>query len=182
MRFERPKRIVPDSWDKEKHLRLKRADRAAQRAAWKRRGREESLTPMPCPWRETPETPVVFRPAKVLAHFAGDLWLVRFTGGLEERAGIRLLRGGIPWVEWGPHLLRAYAGGLPVPEPFRPLRRLPPDWLEKAASWGVSDQKAFFEELRKQGLLPAAREITPEGVEAWLRWDEVRPRFMDFAG
>lgn len=176
----RPNRLVTDSWEQEKHQGIKRRDRHMQRSAWKKRGGEETVTPLPCPWRDSPGGGVTLQPARVLASFKGDLWLVRFIGTLEEHAGIRVLRGGIPWETWGIRLLRAYAGGLPVPEPFRLVRRLPPDWLEKALHWDAEGQRAFFGSLRENGFLLPLRTIGPEAVASWLSWDEVRARFIDF--
>ena len=138
---------------------------------------------MPCPWRDPAapaSTPLVFGPAHVLALFEGDLTLVRFTGHLEAVAGVRVLRGGIPWEQWMPAILRAWQAGAAVPDPFRPCRRLPPQWLEQALGGSAGDQKTFFDRLRAGGILKPLAKISAEGVSPWLAWDEVRSRFLDF--
>jgi hypothetical protein len=179
----KPNRLVPDSWDQDKHQGLKRWERFAQRSAWKARGKETAAPPLPCRWQDsTPGSApsVIMGPAHVLALFEGDLALVRFTGHLEATAGVRVLRGGIPWELWTPALLRAWLAGAPVPDPFRPRRRLPPQWLEQALGGSAADQKTFFDRLRAAGVLMPLAKISAEGVSPWLRWDEVRARFVDF--
>lgn len=175
----RDDRPLPDFDAANRHQSLKRWERFEQRAALKRRARESLAAPLPCFWRE-PSGRVVAAPAQVLALFEGGLMLVRFTGPLEAEAGLRVLRDGIPWEHWGPFLLRAYRRDAAVPEAFRPRRRLPPDWLDKAEAWSAADQRLFFERLRAAGLLPPLAKISAEGVTPWLRWEEVRERFVDF--
>jgi hypothetical protein len=177
--------LLPDSWDRDQHLSLKRWERGAQRVAWKQRGAEQAAPPLPCPWRGPAAVAVTLRPAHVLALFTGDLTVVRFAGNAaDERdgqnAGIRVLRGAIPWELWAPFLLNAYVRGAPVPEPFRPRLRLPPAWLEQALGWHAADQHALFDKLRAGGALPPLRPITEEAMAPWLRWDEVRTRLIDF--
>jgi hypothetical protein len=170
--------LLPDSWDRDQHLSLKRWERGAQRAAWRQRGVEQAAPPLPCPWREgSAASTVILRPAHVLALFAGDLTVARFA---DKMAGIRVLRGGIPWELWCPFLLNAYLRGAPVPEPFRPRLRLPSAWLEQAQGWNPAEQRALFDKLRAGGALPPLRAITEEAVAPWLRWDEVRTRLIDF--
>jgi hypothetical protein len=184
-------RLLTDSADQERHYSLKRWERGAQRAAWARRAAERSTPPLPCPWRAVPEDPLVELPAHVLALFRGDLVVVRFltlpgrpaaeqgpdTG--VESAGIRVIRGGIPWERWSPLILTAWKNNAPVPEPFRLRRRLPPQWLDQALAAPVADQAAFLAALRTGGFLPALKVVTPEAVAAWLRWDEMRARLID---
>ena len=179
----RPSPLVPDSWDQDKHQGLKRWERFAQRSAWKARSKEAVAPPLPCPWRDptSPATdPFILGPAHVLALFEGNLALVRFTGHLESIAGMRVLRGGIPWGQWTPMLLRALLAGAAVPDPFRPRRRLPSQWLEQALAANAADQKSFFDRLRAAGVLMPLAKISAEGVSPWLRWDDVRARFIDF--
>jgi hypothetical protein len=176
-------RLLTDSSDQDRHLSLKRFERGAQRVAWSKRAAEQSAPPLPCPWRASPESPVLLRQAHVLALFAGDLALVRFPGLSDnqgEAGGLRVLRGGIPWDQWCPVLLTAYRNATPVPEPFRPRLRLPPQWPEQALGWKVEDQRRFFEKLREGGTLPPLKKITAEAVAPWLQWDELRQRLMDF--
>jgi hypothetical protein len=182
----RPERLLPDSWDQDQHQSLKRWERFAQRTAWKARGKEALAPPLPCYWREPahpfdPAAALEAGPAHLLALFAGDLALVRFTGHLESVAGVRVLRGGIPWAQWTPVILRAWIAGAAVPAPFRPRRRLPALWLEQALAAGPSDQKIFFDRLREAGILSPLVKISAEGVTPWLRWEDVRERFIDFA-
>lgn len=179
----RPSRLVPDSWDQDQHQSLKRWERFAQRTAWKARGKEAAAPPLPVLWRDPadPAGPVTTGMAHLLALFQGDLALVRFTGPLESVAGVRVLRGGIPWEQWTPALLRAWLAGAAVPEPFRPRRRLPSPWLEQALAASLPDQKSFFDRLRAAGILSPLVKIGAEGVTPWLRWEDVRERFVDFA-
>lgn len=179
-------RLIPDSWDQDKHQNLKRWERATQRSAWKTRAQESAAPPLPCPWRDPgvpfdPAAPLEYGPARVLALFEGGLALVRFTGHLEAVGGVRVLRGALPWEQWTPVILRAWRAGAPVPDPFRPLRRLPPQWLEQALGGSAADQKAFFDRLRAAGILKPWTKISAAGVAPWLAWDEARSRFLDFA-
>jgi hypothetical protein len=176
-----PNRLTPDSWDQDKHQSLKRWEKFAQKSAWKQRGKEREITPLPCPWRSSPSDPISFGPAHVHVFFEGGLMLVRFVGHLEATAGIRVLRGGIPWELWCPILLGAYQAGAPVPDPFRPRRRIPAPWIEQVLKATPDDQKSFFERLRLAGFLQPVFKISAEGVAPWLRWDEIRSRFLDFA-
>jgi hypothetical protein len=172
---------LPDSWQRDQHLSLKRWERGAQRAAWKTRGAEFTAPPLPCFWRATVQDTPEFRQAHILALFSGDLALVRFAGGVPgDSGGLRVLRGGIPWERWSPVILEAWRNAGPVPEPFRLRRRLPPDWLDKALAWNPADQKAFLDKLREGGTLPPLQPIHAEAVAPWLRWDEMRGRLMDF--
>lgn len=177
-------RLLTDSWDQDRHQSLKRWERGAQRAAWSRRESEAAAPPLPCRWRAAPDGPVVVRPARVLALFAGDLAVVRFSasGAQEDEssAGVRVLRAGVPWERWTPAILNAWRAGGPVPAPFRPRRRVPTPWVERALEWAPADQKAFLDRLREGGLLPPLVPVGPEAVAPWLRWDEMRARFLDF--
>jgi hypothetical protein len=174
-------RLLTDSWEQEQHASLKRFERGAQRAAWSRRASESHAPPLPCPWRESGSDPLTTRPAHVLALFDGDLAVVRFPHALEggAEAGIRVLRGGLPWTDWSPVILAAWRNAAPVPEPFRLRRRLPPQWLDQAVEWTVADQHVFMTKLREGGLLMPLRPVTPEAVAPWLRWDEMRARLID---
>jgi|GEM_PF-1639472 len=181
----RPSRLIPDSWDQDQHQKLKRWERHAQRTAWKARGKESAAPPLPVLWKSPvspADDPGSIGPALILALFQGDLALVRFTGHLEAVAGVRVVRAGIPWDQWTPAILRAWLAGAAVPEPFRPRRRLPSLWLEQALAANAADQKAFFDRLREAGILAPLAKISAEGVSPWLRWEDVRDRFVDFAG
>lgn len=112
----------------------------------------------------------------MLALFEGDLALVRFV----EPAELRLLRNGIPWDIWHPWILRAWLRGAAVPQPFTLLRRIPSNMIEATLDWPACLQAEFFTRLRKTGLLPALKKLDASGVSLWMRWDEVRPHFMDF--
>lgn len=175
-------RLLTDSWEQDKHLGLKRWERGAQRAAWSKRETESAAPPLPCPWKAAPDSPMLLRQAHVLALFAGQIAIVRFAGNLQDAGGIRVLRGGLPWDQWCPVLLNAYKSGGPVPDPFRPRLRIPPQWLEQALGWSPVDQRAFLDKLRESGALPSLRPVSAEAVAPWLRWDEMRARLMDFGG
>jgi hypothetical protein len=174
-------RLLTDSWEQEQHYSLKRWERGAQRAAWSQRATESAAPPLPCPWRRYGDEPLALRPARVLALFASDLSVVRFLHTLETgaEAGVRVLRGGIPWDRWCPVILAAWRNAAPVPEPFRLRRRLPPQWLDEAVTWSPGDQTAFVAKLRASGLLSPLRPVSPEAVAPWLRWDEMRARLID---
>lgn len=184
-------RLLTDSWEQEQHAGLKRWERGAQRAAWAKRSAERAALPLPCPWRGAPSDPLVYHAAHVLAMFAADLMVVRFLNvpgaaaedpsaapGL-DRAGVRVVRGGVPWERWGTLILSAWRDGAPVSDPFRPLRRVPPQWLEQALAASPADQAAFIDRLRAAGFLSQLKTITPEAVASWLRWDEMRARLID---
>lgn len=132
--------------------------------------------------------------------FSGDLMVVRYLNvpglsGLSglpdpaagdpaaapglDLAGVRVVRGGVPWERWTPLILTAWRNGAPVPDPFRPLRRVPPQWLDQALAASPADQRAFLDKLRAAGLLPPLKPVTPEAVASWLRWDEMRARLVD---
>lgn len=143
--------------------------------------------------------PLTLRPARVLALFRDELSVVRFlhrtgdassgSGGKGStgsevaadgyEAGIRVIRGGIPWEQWAAVILAAWRNAAPVPDPFRLRQRLPPQWLERASAAAPADQAAFLAKLRDGGFLPPLRPVTPEAVASWLRWDEMRARLID---
>lgn len=151
----------------------------------------------------------ILRPAHILALFTGELAVVRFvsgnvavgnvafggatsggaTGDLEGGTGsasrvpgdgLRVLRGALPWETWSALALNAWRHAAPVPEPFRPRRRIPPIWLDQALGWSPADQRLFLDKLRASGALPPLRPVTAEAVAPWLRWEEMRARLMDF--
>jgi len=181
-------RLLTDSWEQDRHGSLKRWERGQQRAAWSRRAQDAGAAPWPCPWRAAPGDDPVPRPAHILALFAGDLAVVRFAGadaatsGNAPPDGLRVLRGALPWETWSALALNAWRHAAPVPEPFRPRRRIPPVWLEQALGWSAADQRLFIDKLRASGALPPLRPVTAEAVAPWLRWEEMRPRLMDFGG
>jgi len=184
-------RLFTDSADRERHFSLKRWERGAQRAAWTKRAAERATPPLSCPWRAASEDAVTYRPAHLLALFRGELAVVRFVtvpgrpsaergdaSGVES-AGIRVIRGGIPWDSWSPLILTAWRNDAPVPDPFRLRRRLPPSWLDQALAATPADQAAFLAALRTGGFLSPLKVVTPEAVAPWLRWDEMRARLID---
>lgn len=179
-RERNPLPLRADDMARERHLGLKRYERGAQRAAWRARGDEEAASPLPCPWRAHASAPVEHRPARLLGLFAGDVYVVRFLHDAPEPTGVRILRGGIPWEAWAPRILAAWRDNLAAPGPFRPLRRLPPEWIEAATGASPSDQRAFLDRLRASGLLPAARTINAADTAGWFDWNEARGRLMDF--
>lgn len=175
-----PRKILTDSWDQDRHLSMKRWERGAQRAAWKVRAVDHAAPPLPCLWRASAGATRELRAAHLLALFSGELALVRFADRARAADGIRLVRGGIPWEQWGPVILRAWLDGTPVPAPFRALRRLPSDWLEKAVEWNPAEQRAFFDKLREAGVLPPLHKVGAEALAPWLRWEDARAHLLDF--
>jgi hypothetical protein len=173
--------ILPESSGLEKHQSLKRKEREAQRAAWRRRGAEEEAPPLPCRWKAAPAAACELRPAFLLAMFAGDFALVRYLRA-EGDSGLRLLRAGVPWDSALAMILRAYVAGAPVPPPFRLRKRLPPAWAARAQKWPPPLQAAWFGRLREGGLLPALPKLDAAATAPWLPWEEVRGRFLDFRG
>lgn len=180
--------MLPDFHQQDRHASLKRWERGAQRAAWSQRASESLAPPLPCPWRERPADASTLRPARVLALFSGELGVVRFLHRVDDatgegtEAGIRVIRGGIPWEQWAAVILTAWRNAAPVPDPFRLRQRLPPQWLEQALAASPADQAAFLAKLREGGLLPPLRPVSPEAVASWLRWDEMRGRLIDLKG
>jgi hypothetical protein len=132
---------------------------------------------------------LTLRPARVLALFSGELSVVRFLHRTDDtagenategyEAGIRVIRGGIPWEQWAVVILAAWRNAAPVPDPFRLRQRLPPQWLDQACAASPTDQAAFLAKLRDSGFLSPLRPVTPESVASWLRWDEMRGRLID---
>ena len=182
-RDPKPIPLRADDLARERHLGLKRYERGAQRAAWRVRGDEDAAAPLPCPWRasaDAPSVPVEHRPARLLGLFAGDVCVVRFLHDAPEPTGVRILRGAIPWELWAPRILAAWRDGLPVPVPFRPARRLPPEWIEAALGASPADQRVFLDRLRAAGLLPPARAINAADTAGWFEWHEARGRLLDF--
>lgn len=170
------------------HQDLKRWERTAQKKFWKQRGEETEAPSLPCRCHPGTHDAPRLHLAVLLALFEGDLALVRFTrdsaqpnsNELNQGAGIRLLRAGIPWEVWHPWLLRAYLRGALVPAPFVLLRRLPPFWIEKALQWSAPQQVRFFAKLRETGLLKGLTKLDAMGISTWMRWEEVRASFLDF--
>jgi len=112
----------------------------------------------------------------MLALFENDLALVRFV----EPADLRLLRNGVPWDIWHPWILKAWLRGAVVPKAFTLLRRIPSNMIEKAVDWPASLQTEFFAKLQNTGMLPALPKLDASAISPWMRWDEVRPHFLDF--
>ena len=168
-----------DSLALDRHQSLKRWERGAQRSSWKRRGKESEAPLLPCHWRSETAAAPSLRQAVLLALFEGDFALVRYHETL-ELSGPRLLRGGIPWEIWHPWLLHAYQRGLRVPDPLKPLRRIPPTWIEEALGWSPAQQSRFFMKLRETGILPRFPKLDSTTISSWMRWEDVRASFLDF--
>jgi hypothetical protein len=174
-------RLYRDALEMERHLGLKRWERKSQKTVWKRRGGEEEASPVDCLWKPAPAVAAEERPAYLLALYPDDFALVRYAGGSPgPDAGVYLLREGLLWGRCLPDLLTRYLRGLPVPMAFRPRRRLPSDWIEKALRWPLRLQAEWFDRLRASDLLPQLVKLDADTVAPWLRWEALRDRFLDF--
>lgn len=192
--FTKP--ILPDLPGLERHQSLKRWERMSQSKALRRRDEESDNPALPCPWKSMDkisadnktvdnksadnDVSVRYEPAQLLRLFTGGFYLVRFLRRNAGDSGLYVLREGIPWEQWFPRLLQNYLHGVAMPPPFQTRKRLPSLWIEKALRWPTALQAEWFDRLRAAGLLPPLLKMEPASVTPWLRWEEVKDRFLDF--
>ncbi len=174
-------RLLRDGLEFERYLGIKRWERKSHKIIWKRRKIEEEASPFSFSWKENSESLPGLRYAHLLAMYLGDFALVRYVGEINEAdSGLYLLRAGIPWKSFLPALLQRYLQGVPVPVIFQPTRRIPSDWITQILTWPLHGQLEWIAVLRDKGLLPKLPKLDSEGVAPWIRWEEVRSRFLDF--
>jgi hypothetical protein len=93
-----------------------------------------------------------------------------------------LVRDGIDWAEYLPRVIRHYRVGLPVPVPFRPLRKIGGELVSRLESLPTASLPEVFGKMREGGLLPRAQPLTQATCPSCLPWDRIRSLFQDFKG
>lgn len=63
-----------------------------------------------------------------------------------------------PWADYLPLVYRAWRHNQKVPEPFKPLRRIPEPIFDQLIQIPLSEQMQVLKALRKGGFLPRVRE------------------------
>ncbi|MDB5049737.1 MAG: hypothetical protein JWO30_2808 [Fibrobacteres bacterium] len=166
----------------ERHRALKRWERAKQMAAVRA---DPDLVGPPAYCRvRTPAGDRERIPVYIVTLFAKDLTCVKacreplpdgFTGAWW------LVRGGILWEEHLRGIVRHYAGGLPVPFQFHPIRKIGSEIVNHLGSLPDEALPAVFAKMRDSGLLPALPTLSRETCPQALPWEDIRACFQDFA-
>ncbi len=91
-----------------------------------------------------------------------------------------LVRGGIDWPIYLREIVRQYAMGRPVPESFRPRRKIPAEIIRNLQSLPDRDLPAVFAKMRDSGLLPSLPILDKSNCPTPLIWDNLRADFQDF--
>lgn len=169
----------------DRHRALKRWERARQLAVLEREPEisgPAALCRVKGPAREG-TGPEVRIPVYIVQIFAKDLACVK---ACEEPppAGAPgpfwLVREGITWTEYLPLVVRHYRAGLPVPEPFRPARKLGGELLSRLESLPPASLPEVFAKMREAGLLPSLATLSQANCPPCLAWDNLRAVFQDF--
>jgi hypothetical protein len=122
-------------------------------------------------------------PVYIVQIFAQDLVCVK---ACEEPAppgapsAYWLVRGGIRWEEYLPLVARQYRLGMPVPESFRPLRKLGGELVARLEALPATSLPEVFGKLREAGLLPRLEPLSQANCPSCLTWDQMRSLFQDF--
>ena len=165
----------------ERHRALKRWERARQFATL---GREmEEVGPAAACLVRDPAGGTQAVSVFILEIFSKDLVCVKSTREtpLETAPALYwLVRGGIDWTAYLPHIVLHYRQGLKVPRPFRPLRKLGGELVARLCELPPRELPKVFDQLRVSGLLPAARLLSQETCPPCLAWDRMRALFQDF--
>lgn len=166
----------------ERHLALKRWERARQLAALER----EPALSGPAALCRTPGSGEDVRiPVFIVDIFAKDLACIKVCetpppGG--PSGSYWLVRGGVQWDIYLPKIVDRYRSGTPVPAPFRPRRKLPGDLVDRLSALPGGSLPEVFACLREAGFLPRVQALTRETCPACLPWDQMRAYFLDFKG
>jgi hypothetical protein len=91
-----------------------------------------------------------------------------------------LVRGGIRWSGFLRGIVRHYQNGLPVPAPFRPVRKLGTEIIQHLGTLPEEALPPVFAKLRETGLLPALPALSRETCPQELPWEDIRAHFQDF--
>jgi hypothetical protein len=91
-----------------------------------------------------------------------------------------LVRGGIRWEEYLGGIVRHYGLGLPVPLPFKPLRKIGSEIVSHLGSLPGTALPPVFAKLRETGLLPDLPALSRETCPETLPWENLRACFQDF--
>ena len=93
-----------------------------------------------------------------------------------------LVRGGIRWEDYLGGIVRHYSLGLPVPFPFKPIRKIATDIVSHLGSLPGTALPPVFDKLRETGLLPALPALSRDTCPETLPWENLRGSFQDFLG
>lgn len=122
-------------------------------------------------------------PVYIIQIFAQDLVCVK---ACEDPAPVGapatywVVRGGIRWEEYLPLVARQYRLGMPVPEPFRPVRKLGGELVARLEALPTTYLPEVFRKLREGGLLPRLEPLSQANCPSCLAWDQLRSLFQDF--
>lgn len=166
----------------ERHRALKRWERAKQMAAVRA---EPELTGPPAWCRVKGIDKEARFPVYIVSMYAKDLTCVKSCRETVPD-GIRgqwwLVRGGIRWDEFLRGIVRHYRVGLPVPGPFRPVRKIGSQIVDQLETLPDSALPPVFDKMRETGLLPALSILSRETCPQALPWEDIRACFQDFLG
>lgn len=164
----------------ERHLALKRWERARQLAALER----DPVLSGPAALCRFPGETGEFRiPVFIVQIFPKDLACVKVCEDPPPpgMAGpFWLVRNGIQWEDYLPRIVDRYRYAASLPEPFRPRRKLAGDLVARLAALPGSALPEVFATLREAGLLPPLLPLTQSTCPACLPWDQLRSLFLDF--
>lgn len=165
----------------DRHRSLKRWERARQLAALEK---EPELVGPAAPCRlQVPSGQALRIPVFIVEIFAKDLVCVKACaepGPPEAPGPFWLVRNGIDWAEYLPQVIRHYRAGIPVPAPFRPVRKIGGELVSRLESLPAVSLLEVFAKMREGGLLPPARPLTQANCPSCLPWDRIRSLFQDF--
>lgn len=170
----------------ERHLAMKRWERARQRAVLERepvlRG-PAAICRVRNPVLGLAETAEREIPVFIVEIFAKDLVCVKACeepAPVETPAPFWMVRGGISWTAYLPRIVGQYRLGLPVPPPFQPRRKLGGELIARLESLPAALLPEVFAKLREAGLLPTPRLLSQATCPSILAWDRMRSLFQDF--
>ncbi len=166
----------------DRHLALKRWERARQLAALEREPVLSGPAAM-CRFPGAGAEAEVLIPVFIVDLFAKDLACIKVCeepppGGSGK--SYWLVRGGVQWVEFLPKIVDRYRLGAPLPGPFRPRRKLAGDLVSRLSALPGSNLPEVFASLREAGLLPPLLPLTRGNCPPCLPWDQLRAYFLDF--
>lgn len=168
----------------ESHRALKRWEKARQWAAVQA-DPELSSPPAWCLVKTGSETGTERILVYIVNLYAGDLTCVKacredaYPG---YNGGYWLVRGGIRWDDYLRGIVRRYALGLPIPAPFRPVRKIGSEIIDQLAALPDTALRPVFAKLRDSGLLPPTPILSRDNCPQALSWETIRGSFQDFQG
>lgn len=93
---------------------------------------------------------------------------------------IWMVRGGISWEDYLPGVVDHYRAGLPVPQPFKPRKKIAPVLLDHLKALPREKLPEVFLKMREEGMLPALPGLTKHTCPVYLPWAQLRAHFQDF--